>query len=77
MVDQWDLWGQTDCHGIPPCMLPKTQFGRTAPHLYFTCLNPDEDRDSREMVEEQQREGISSSINVCCDFTQHFLGASK
>lgn len=23
VADQWDLWGQTDCHCILPCMLPK------------------------------------------------------
>lgn len=60
VVDQWDLRGQTDCHCKLPCMLRKTQFGCTAPHLYVTCLNPDKDRDSRDTAEKQQREGILS-----------------
>lgn len=34
-ADQWDLCGQTDCHCILPRMLPKTQFGCTATHLYL------------------------------------------
>lgn len=47
-ADQWDLWGQTDCHCILLCMRQKTQFACAAPHLYFTCLNPGRQQDRRE-----------------------------
>jgi len=57
-ADQGDLRGQTDCRCILPWMLPKSQFGCTASHLCFTCMNPAEDRDSQG---KQQTEGISSS----------------
>lgn len=73
VADQWDLRGQTDC--ILLCMLLKTQFGCTAPHLYFTCLNPDEDRDSGERS--SRGRVFQVQVNVCSDFIQHFTGAKK
>lgn len=65
VADQWDLWGQIDCHCILPCTLPKTQFGWAAPHLYFTCLNPDEDKTGGRLW--RSNSGKSSS-----DFIQPF-----
>lgn len=70
-ADQWDLQGQTVCHCILPCMRQKnnnnnkkTQFGCTAPHLLYTCLNPDEDREGQLGERKRQKQGVSSSVRL-------------
>lgn len=39
----------------------KTQFGCTAPHLLYTCLNPDGDREGQLGERKRQKPGVSTS----------------